>query len=291
MDHPKNCFFCLVLDSYLANMLIKFWGFTWTHNEDFALEKTERKFAICGKGFNRRRSCVPWTGDFLSNRLNLKRTISPLWLQNYSLKKLIAHGVCSTCLASASFLHSCSCQSCQMPRCVDGESVMPTTNYIHMIQYWFIFSGTSHLQVESLFLLSSLIFHDFTEESSTFTPVNGSVKRIFRTLLSRSRGTGSWNMDWMIRYKKKNHLERPLDFLHNKNQKFQEITWTCSLHNSWMSCFFLGTFLLKGLRRCQIWETNSRPRRSAKNHSAGEKHLQTGKLVDLNESHVNVSIP
>jgi len=90
---------------------------------------------------------------------------------------------------------------------------------------------------------------------------------------------------------KKNHLERPLDFLHNKNQKFQEITWTCSLHNSWMSCFFLGTFLLKGLRRCQIWETNSRPRRSAKNHSAGEKHLQTGKLVDLNESHVNVSIP
>ena len=154
---PK-LFFRLVLDSYLANMLIKFWGVTWTHNEDFALEKTEQKFAICGKGFNRRRSCVPWTRDFLSNRLNLKRTISPLWLQNYCLKKLIAYGVCSPCLASASFLHSCSCQSSQMPRCVDGKVLCPQrTTYI-----WFILSGTSHLQVESLFLLSSLIFHDFT---------------------------------------------------------------------------------------------------------------------------------
>lgn len=129
--------------------------------------------------------------------------------------------------------------------------------------YWFIFSGTSHLQVESLFLLSSLIFHDFTEESSTFTPVNSSVKRIFRNLLSRSRGTGSWNMDWMIRYQRKKHLERPPDFWKSQESQIsRNQIRTCSLHNSWMSCFLrdLSGYVYKGpFLRCKIWETNPGP--------------------------------
>lgn len=185
-----------------------------------------------------------------------------------------------------------------MPRCADGESVMPTTNY-RDDSYWFMLSGTSHLQVESLFLLSSLIFHDFTYVKNRPPSHQWTVQwNEFFEICSREVGElvlETWT-EW-FGTKKKQNLERPLDFWKSQESQLSR-NQIKHVHFTILGCLvFSGTFQVTFFKgpfwRCQFQKPIPRPRADPqKTTQQGKKAPASRRTLLISMSyHVHVSIP